>query len=221
MGDALSRSTSSVGCYVHGLEERRPSGRADLLTILSFFRRHLVVLSFFLSRFRLLAMNYVEELGEDDVFRVSEEWGDGFLSRRKQYTSWLCPPIEIRSRNPDVSIPPSSQNNTTSHVLSTSSTISSSVAPSSSSSCATMTCAASRVIRVGYIGPDFFTHSVSYFIHTPLMYHDASRFHVTVYANVVREDAKTQVRYNNEKEGKSSRRQTCVWLKREVDFLVG
>ncbi|PHJ22999.1 putative udp-n-acetylglucosamine--peptide n-acetylglucosaminyltransferase spindly [Cystoisospora suis] len=140
---------------------------------------------------KLLAMNYLEELREDEIFRVSEEWGDAFLSRRKQYTSWLCPPIEIRPRNQEVT-PHSFQSNSI-HALSTSSSsiVSSSVTLSSSP--ATTTSTASRVIRVGYIGPDFFTHSVSYFIHTPLMYHDASRFHVTVYANVVREDDKTQM----------------------------
>lgn len=137
--------------------------------------------------FRLLALNYVEELPEHEIFRVSEHWGNAFLSRRKPYTSWRCPPIAIYEKHSAAGTLQLPDNHA---VLSSSSSKSSACSmPSTASSSSS----ASRVIRLGYIGPDFFTHSVSYFIHTPLMYHDASRFHVTVYANVVKEDAKTQV----------------------------
>ncbi|CEM06443.1 unnamed protein product [Vitrella brassicaformis CCMP3155] len=52
---------------------------------------------------------------------------------------------------------------------------------------------ADRVLRVGYISPDLFTHSVSYFIHAPLKHHDPAKVQVYVYANVVKEDDKTQM----------------------------
>lgn len=48
-------------------------------------------------------------------------------------------------------------------------------------------------IRVGYISPDFYSHSVSYFIHAALQYHDPSRVHVTCYSDVAVEDDKTRL----------------------------
>ncbi|CBZ53628.1 hypothetical protein NCLIV_034150 [Neospora caninum Liverpool] len=126
---------------------------------------------------KLLALNYLEDLPDNEIFRVSEKWGGQLLSARTPYTSWLCPHISI-SPAPS-SLAPSS--------------LSPSASPSLSSPPLSSASIASRVIRVGYIGPDFFTHSVSYFIHAPLVYHDKSKFHITVYANVIREDEKTQM----------------------------
>ena len=48
-----------------------------------------------------------------------------------------------------------------------------------------------RVLTVGYISPDFFTHSVSYFIEAPLARHDRTRFRIICYAHVPKGDAKT------------------------------
>ncbi|KAL0817265.1 hypothetical protein Bca101_073709 [Brassica carinata] len=48
-----------------------------------------------------------------------------------------------------------------------------------------------RPITIGYISPDFFTHSVSYFIEAPLTHHDYTKYKVVVYSGVVKEDAKT------------------------------
>lgn len=45
---------------------------------------------------------------------------------------------------------------------------------------------------MGYISPDLFTHSVSYFIEAPLLHHRPDLFHTVVYAAVVKSDAKTQ-----------------------------
>lgn len=50
---------------------------------------------------------------------------------------------------------------------------------------------ANRILRIGYISPDFYTHSVSYFIHAILENH-SSNFHITCYSNTVREDKKTE-----------------------------
>ncbi|KAL2345253.1 hypothetical protein Fmac_006538 [Flemingia macrophylla] len=48
-----------------------------------------------------------------------------------------------------------------------------------------------RPLVIGYVSPDYFTHSVSYFIEAPLVYHDSSKFKVIVYSAVVKADAKT------------------------------
>lgn len=48
-----------------------------------------------------------------------------------------------------------------------------------------------RPLIVGYVSPDYFTHSVSYFIDAPLSFHDYSNYKVVVYSAVVKADAKT------------------------------
>ncbi|TYG84416.1 hypothetical protein ES288_D01G248400v1 [Gossypium darwinii] len=48
-----------------------------------------------------------------------------------------------------------------------------------------------RPLVIGYISPDYFTHSVSYFIEAPLIYHDYGKYQVVVYSAVVKADAKT------------------------------
>ncbi|GAB4833345.1 hypothetical protein Ancab_031589 [Ancistrocladus abbreviatus] len=48
-----------------------------------------------------------------------------------------------------------------------------------------------RSLIIGYVSPDFFTHSVSYFIEAPLSHHDPTNYKVVVYSAVVKADAKT------------------------------
>lgn len=48
-----------------------------------------------------------------------------------------------------------------------------------------------RQLVIGYVSPDYFTHSVSYFIEAPLVYHDYGKYKVVVYSGVVKGDAKT------------------------------
>nr|ACF96937.1 SPINDLY [Sinningia speciosa] len=48
-----------------------------------------------------------------------------------------------------------------------------------------------RPLVIGYVSPDYFTHSVSYFIEAPLIYHDHVNYKVVVYSAVVKADAKT------------------------------
>ncbi|KAF7804273.1 putative UDP-N-acetylglucosamine--peptide N-acetylglucosaminyltransferase SPINDLY [Senna tora] len=48
-----------------------------------------------------------------------------------------------------------------------------------------------RPLVIGYVSPDYFTHSVSYFIEAPLAYHDYAKYKVIVYSAVVKADAKT------------------------------
>ncbi|KAF3441625.1 hypothetical protein FNV43_RR15540 [Rhamnella rubrinervis] len=48
-----------------------------------------------------------------------------------------------------------------------------------------------RPLVIGYVSPDYFTHSVSYFIEAPLAHHDYANYKVVVYSAVVKADAKT------------------------------
>lgn len=43
-----------------------------------------------------------------------------------------------------------------------------------------------RPLVIGYVSPDFFTHSVSYFIEAPLVHHDYANYKVVVYSAVVK-----------------------------------
>lgn len=43
-----------------------------------------------------------------------------------------------------------------------------------------------RPLKIGYISPDYFTHSVSYFIEAPIMHHDYRDYRVIVYSAVVK-----------------------------------
>ncbi|CAL9114534.1 unnamed protein product [Musa textilis] len=48
-----------------------------------------------------------------------------------------------------------------------------------------------RPLVVGYVSPDYFTHSVSYFIEAPFSHHNYANYKVVVYSAVVKADAKT------------------------------
>lgn len=48
-----------------------------------------------------------------------------------------------------------------------------------------------RPLVIGYISPDYFTHSVSYFIEAPLAHHEYAKYKVVIYSAVVKADAKT------------------------------
>ncbi|RXH81461.1 hypothetical protein DVH24_034882 [Malus domestica] len=48
-----------------------------------------------------------------------------------------------------------------------------------------------RPLVIGYVSPDYFTHSVSYFIEAPLAHHEYTKYKVVVYSAVVKADAKT------------------------------
>lgn len=110
---------------------------------------------------RLLALNYLHTIPVEAIYEASLDWGNKFISSRKQYTSWNC---DINHFNQNAFSVTKNKNNAT-----------------------------SRLLRIGYISPDFFTHSVSYFIHAPLVHHDKKKVHITVYSNVIKEDDKTQM----------------------------
>eukprot|EP00429_Kryptoperidinium_foliaceum_P037664 CAMPEP_0176177168 /NCGR_PEP_ID=MMETSP0120_2-20121206/90764_1 /TAXON_ID=160619 /ORGANISM="Kryptoperidinium foliaceum, Strain CCMP 1326" /LENGTH=904 /DNA_ID=CAMNT_0017515261 /DNA_START=64 /DNA_END=2778 /DNA_ORIENTATION=+ len=52
---------------------------------------------------------------------------------------------------------------------------------------------ADRRIRIGYISPDFFLHSVSFFCHALFQYHSRDQFEIFLYSNASREDEKTEL----------------------------
>uniref|UniRef100_A0A6B2KYC6 Probable UDP-N-acetylglucosamine--peptide N-acetylglucosaminyltransferase SPINDLY n=1 Tax=Arcella intermedia TaxID=1963864 RepID=A0A6B2KYC6_9EUKA len=49
-----------------------------------------------------------------------------------------------------------------------------------------------KTLKIGYISPDFFVHSVSYFIECMLKHYDKGYFQVFCYSNVARPDSKTE-----------------------------
>jgi predicted O-linked N-acetylglucosamine transferase (SPINDLY family) len=53
-------------------------------------------------------------------------------------------------------------------------------------------CEPARALRIGYLSPDFRTHSVSYFFEPVLAQHDRGRFETVCYADVARPDATTE-----------------------------
>eukprot|EP00871_Galdieria_phlegrea_P005693 jgi/Galph1/6124/GphlegSOOS_G4657.1 len=85
-----------------------------------------------------------------------------------------------------------------------------------------------RHLRVGYISPDFFTHSVSYFIEAPLYYHDTGKIDVYIYSNVSKPDRKTALfksfesvkMHWREITGESTLSVCDKILKDEIDILV-
>ena len=48
-----------------------------------------------------------------------------------------------------------------------------------------------RKIRIGYLSPDFYQHSVSYFIHSVLEYHNSDVVDIYCFSNVMKQDSKT------------------------------
>jgi len=52
---------------------------------------------------------------------------------------------------------------------------------------------AHRRLRIGYISPDFFHHSVSFFAHCLLEHRNREQFEVILYSNTSREDDKTEL----------------------------
>jgi predicted O-linked N-acetylglucosamine transferase (SPINDLY family) len=62
------------------------------------------------------------------------------------------------------------------------------------------------LLQVGYVSPDLFTHSVSYFAEAPLSHHNPSRVQLFVYSCVGKPDGKTT------RLRQQVRCWCCVWL---------
>lgn len=56
---------------------------------------------------------------------------------------------------------------------------------------------ANKVLKVGYVSPDFRMHSVAYFLSSLFKYHDKDHFEIYCYANVIKPDQMTQVLRQN------------------------
>jgi len=82
-----------------------------------------------------------------------------------------------------------------------------------------------RRIVIGYVSPDFFYHSVSYFIHSVLLYHNHENFKVVCFANQQRSDEKT-ARFRqladvwHEIADKNTAQVCRLVVQEEVDILV-
>eukprot|EP00914_Ancora_sagittata_P011740 GHVO01022697.1.p1 GENE.GHVO01022697.1~~GHVO01022697.1.p1 ORF type:complete len:928 (+),score=180.84 GHVO01022697.1:366-3149(+) len=135
---------------------------------------------------KILTLNYIyNPLKKDTMITECKAWGEDTMKQYEsdRYTHWLVPGMGGGS------------NGATDSQCGEQSTD-----EGDSDTDTSKTDTHWRKIRVGYIGPDFFTHSVSYFIHGPLAYHGTSdRVAATVYSNTVREDGKTKIlqSYNN------------------------
>jgi predicted O-linked N-acetylglucosamine transferase (SPINDLY family) len=87
---------------------------------------------------RLLAINYINDGGDDELYIAHRLWGKRFNCLFPKFMSWE------NSKKMD------------------------------------------RPLVIGYISPDFFTHSVSYFIEAPLVHHDYTNYQIVVYSAVVK-----------------------------------
>lgn len=111
---------------------------------------------------RLHALNYADDFDLETIYREHKKWGDRFLKRIQQ---------EIEDAS-------NSGNEVAKRLLERRTVDSIPRGPN-------------HRLRIGYISPDFFTHSVSYFIEAPLYYHDPNNIEVFVYSNVSKPDRKT------------------------------
>jgi len=111
---------------------------------------------------RLHALNYADEYDVETIYQEHKKWGDRFLSR-------------IRQEMDDAA----KCGNEVAKRLSERRTVDS------------VPRGPHCRLRIGYISPDFFTHSVSYFIEAPLYYHDSNNVEIFIYSNVSKPDRKT------------------------------
>lgn len=114
---------------------------------------------------RLLALNYIHHGEEELVCAAHAAWGQRFQQLHPQLTPLQPSPEDILEAK----------------------TISTSTTCTSSS-----TAANKRPLVVGYISPDLFLHSVSYFAEAPLRHHNSSRVHTIVYSVCPKPDDKTR-----------------------------
>lgn len=122
---------------------------------------------------RLHALSYSEKWTKAQVFHQHKEWGAAFQERidneiiQAASTAHANNPMAIHLRqclrNPPTPHPTEKRGPRT-----------------------------GRPLRIGFLSPDFFTHSVSYFAEALLTHLDPEGFKLYAYANVAQPDAKTQ-----------------------------
>ncbi|KAL3139709.1 hypothetical protein ABBQ38_004018 [Trebouxia sp. C0009 RCD-2024] len=130
---------------------------------------------------RLLALNYIYDGADPMVCEAHAAWGDHF-----QQQFMPLPPLQHADRLADsaADLATSSADGTPAEVA---------AAVAGDSLAADSACASSAPLVVGYISPDLFTHSVSYFAEAPLRHHHSSRVKHVVYNCSPRGDSKTQM----------------------------
>ncbi|GJQ10742.1 hypothetical protein GpartN1_g2533.t1 [Galdieria partita] len=111
---------------------------------------------------RLHALNYADEYDVETIYLEHKKWGDQFVERIQQ---------EMENA--------ANSGNEIAYRLSEKRVVDS------------VPRGPNHRLRIGYISPDFFTHSVSYFIEAPLYYHDSNNVEVFIYSNVSKPDRKT------------------------------
>lgn len=116
------------------------------------------------SQNRLLALNYIHHGEEELVCAAHAAWGQRFQQLHPQ-----LPPLH-----------PCPEDILAAKTMSTTCTSNSSPANNK------------RPLVVGYISPDLFLHSVSYFAEAPLRHHNPSRVHTIVYSVCPKPDDKTR-----------------------------
>ena len=82
-----------------------------------------------------------------------------------------------------------------------------------------------RKIRVGYISPDFRTHSVSYFMAAPILFYDKNQFEVYCYSDALKKDSVTEQFQKNVDYWRETRKLNHselaeVIIRDEIDILV-
>lgn len=121
---------------------------------------------------RLHALNYSDFWTKEDVYLEHKKWGDAYQSRvdgevaafvKKNPSNALAATVLKYATEPPRPCPTIPRGPGT-----------------------------DRPLRVAYLSPDFFTHSVSYFAEVLLANHSSDAVTVFAYANVARQDAKTE-----------------------------
>eukprot|EP00171_Calliarthron_tuberculosum_P020617 IDg20617t1 len=124
------------------------------------------------SQNRLHALNYSDFWTKQEVFQEHRNWGDAFQARidaevsaclTQSPTNSLAAKVEAWATDPPRPDPNITRGPGT-----------------------------NRPLRVAYLSPDFFTHSVSYFAEVLLANHSADAVTVFAYANVAQPDSKTE-----------------------------
>ena len=134
---------------------------------------------------RLLALNYIHEGQDTMVCEAHAAWGDHF---QQQFT----PPLKLQhTHQPADSAADSAADlaaspTTDPAVQAAASLLDEPAAPNSASG-------SSAPLVVGYISPDLFTHSVSYFAEAPMRHHHRTKVKHIVYNCSPRGDSKTEM----------------------------
>ena len=129
---------------------------------------------------RLLALNYIHEGEEALVCQAHAEWGQHF---QQHFTP--LPAVTPTEPPADSAGDPATPASNGLAAYANGDLASGSAADSASDT--------SEPLLVGYISPDLFTHSVSYFAEAPLRHHHASKVKHIVYNCSPRGDSKTEM----------------------------